>query len=1106
MTAISQRIPNFSHGISQQPDYLKRPGQVREAVNCLPDVTQGLLKRPGGRRITDLKTTTGGKWFTIYRDDAEQYLVQYKDGLFKVWDLLTGLPRTVAYTDKIGQEDLAPPVTTPNPGIPSCDINALNLAYQELDVAEANLEKKEEQINAWYANNVSKSTITKQIQVSRQDGNEPRVVGVGHVVVKRVRTAGSTVKEGDKIDVKKPLATGATRVTVGTKRFTDVKVYVNRDVVVIADIYEYTITTPSIAVDKTELNQLLSELAGLKTIRNNKQTAVDAAEAKCGLTGTSSFSGETPTIPDYLMDASPDDIDVLTINDYTFITNKQRQVVMGADESFKRDFYEAFVDIRTLAYGTDYTINLSWTDEADVATKTETATKLSISPSSWKDPDKSDLRHEGEQTFTQSDGVRFRVKVQGQQMAKQSGKLYSRYTVTVTLIDGGTKVDPNASYSVTVGGKAYTVKVRQTEKGRTYATAGVATVTTPDDASGGKLRANWLADELAQEVAKIPGFQAKGVGSGVYIRNQDGEPVRPFTIAIGNQSMMYGFTNEVNDISKLPLNCKKNYVVKVRNTGRTEDDYYVIFRGREGNDGVGVWEETAKPGIKVTLEPSSMPHQLVRQSDGTFLFSPVDWERRLVGDDITNPKPSFVGHTIKKIFFYRNRLGFLSDENCVLSKAGDYFNFWYKSAIAMQASDPVDISASSTYPAILENAISSMQGVLLFSATQQFFLTTDQDVFGPETAKILSLSTFRYSPAVAPFSLGTTVGFLNKAGKFSRFMEVAGLSRETTPELVDQSKIIAELLPSTLNCLAESRENDLVMFGTRPYEGNAGSKTVFGYRYFNDGERRIQSAWFTWELQGTLEHHAVLEDSYYSVTQHDTINGKKLWLMKYDLQPSKNTTYLKDEDLLEYPVSLDNYVVATITDRQYYVYLNQTYFYLPWSHDPNTTVVAFDIGDSQHQGRMTYPTIETDSLGTWCVLEGDWSDNKVVLGLDYEMKVVLPHLYVNKEDTANNRVTADTRSSLVISRVKFNFGESGTFNTTIKRRGREDYNQLWETRPSDYYDADTHSVAHERGLTVPIYDRNTNVLIELRSSHPTPATLFSMDWEGNYSPMYYKSV
>jgi hypothetical protein len=155
---------------------------------------------------------------------------------------------------------------------------------------------------------------------------------------------------------------------------------------------------------------------------------------------------------------------------------------------------------------------------------------------------------------------------------------------------------------------------------------------------------------------------------------------------------------------------------------------------------------------------------------------------------------------------------------------------------------------------------------------------------------------------------------------------------------------------------------------------------------------------------------------------------------------------------------------------------------------------------------MMYPEIVTDTEGVWCTLDGNWAGSRLALGFDYEMQVTLPHLYVQKEDTTSNKVTSDTRSSLIISRVKFEFGESGTFKTIIKRKGRPDYVQEWETRPSDEYHADTHSVAPERVLEVPIYDRNTNVFIELYSTHPTPATLFAMDWEGNYSSMFYKRV
>ena len=48
MAAINQRIPNFLGGVSQQPDTIKFPGQVRVCDNAVPDVTFGLMKRPPG--------------------------------------------------------------------------------------------------------------------------------------------------------------------------------------------------------------------------------------------------------------------------------------------------------------------------------------------------------------------------------------------------------------------------------------------------------------------------------------------------------------------------------------------------------------------------------------------------------------------------------------------------------------------------------------------------------------------------------------------------------------------------------------------------------------------------------------------------------------------------------------------------------------------------------------------------------------------------------------------------------------------------------------------------------------------------------------------------
>ena len=46
MAAVNQSIPNFLGGVSQQPDKIKFPGQLRVCDNAVPDVTFGLKKRP----------------------------------------------------------------------------------------------------------------------------------------------------------------------------------------------------------------------------------------------------------------------------------------------------------------------------------------------------------------------------------------------------------------------------------------------------------------------------------------------------------------------------------------------------------------------------------------------------------------------------------------------------------------------------------------------------------------------------------------------------------------------------------------------------------------------------------------------------------------------------------------------------------------------------------------------------------------------------------------------------------------------------------------------------------------------------------------------------
>ena len=102
MASITQTIPNYVGGISEQPDQLKFPGQVKDVVNAIPDVTRGLYKRPGSKRIGSSPLSSvqsGGSWFHYHRDEDEgSYIGQVAaDGQVRVWRCSDGTLMTTAY-------------------------------------------------------------------------------------------------------------------------------------------------------------------------------------------------------------------------------------------------------------------------------------------------------------------------------------------------------------------------------------------------------------------------------------------------------------------------------------------------------------------------------------------------------------------------------------------------------------------------------------------------------------------------------------------------------------------------------------------------------------------------------------------------------------------------------------------------------------------------------------------------------------------------------------------------------------------------------------------------------------------------------------------------
>ena len=121
------------------------------------------------------------------------------------------------------------------------------------------------------------------------------------------------------------------------------------------------------------------------------------------------------------------------------------------------------------------------------------------------------------------------------------------------------------------------------------------------------------------------------------------------------------------------------------------------------------------------------------------------------------------------------------------------------------------------------------------------------------------------------------------------------------------------------------------------------------------------------------------------------------------------------------------------------------------------------------------------------------------------MEVTLPTIYVTRQE--GDSYLSDSRSNTILHRASFAFGPVGLYETTLTRNGRNDYTELFEIGLANQYQANTASVVSSNKLySVPIYDRNTNVSLKLKSTHPTPANILYMTWEGVYNNNFYTRV
>jgi|688.fasta_scaffold41499_4 hypothetical protein len=576
------------------------------------------------------------------------------------------------------------------------------------------------------------------------------------------------------------------------------------------------------------------------------------------------------------------------------------------------------------------------------------------------------------------------------------------------------------------------------------------------------------------------------------------------------------FQDSINTFSSLPEQAKHNQVVKINNTTASQDDFYLKFVADDGDKGKGYWEETIAPNVSTGINENTMPVALIRTSlspltfratflDGSETINglPLLWEPRLVGDNDSNSHPSFVDNTIQDIFLFNNRLGFLTEDNVSMSQAGDYYNFYHKSATTITAADPIDLSCASIKPAIVRSVVPITQGLLLFSDSQQFLMEAENGAWTPANCTISTIANYECDRYLKPIDLGSTVLYASRNQSWSRVFEIFTRGQRETPTVTETTKIVPEWVPQDITDSVGSAQNGLWAASGRA------SSTLYLYKFFEQGDERPMAAWVKWTLPSNIIHTAVQNDVLFvltSGTEGYTVTQHKLVLAPSTGGLINSLGNTVDPYLDSWCEVTDAAMVSPTppTAPSYSNTTSVTKVYLP-TYFNTTKVIKFVVGllkvgsPGTQSGYTNVATLATDGGGTYFTIPGDVTGNYIYVGYEYNMEITLPRYYYSMGQSG-----VDFTAVTTTSRMAFYTGLGGDIYFSIRDRSRPEWSSIGGAQIADFYTANTSPFRDTYVYKVPIYQRPDNYTMKVTSNTPFPVSLVAMQWEGQYSPGFYR--
>ena len=591
-------------------------------------------------------------------------------------------------------------------------------------------------------------------------------------------------------------------------------------------------------------------------------------------------------------------------------------------------------------------------------------------------------------------------------------------------------------------GQKYSVNINGTLVEVTTAVAPV--VTSGTTITENRISSAEIAEQIKTGFASLAGVTITRSGSVLWV--QSANPITVSATDARANADITAILGQVQAFTELPTIAPKGYMVEiVGDPGNKFDGYAVQFTPKSGTFGEGTWAEVVAPGVEYKLKSGTMPHILVRLPNGTFHFGAADgsthggvdlpaWGERTAGDYDTAPDPSFVGHSINDITVFKNRLVVLADENIILSRTREFFEFFPSTVTTVLDTDPIDLTASNNRVSVLRYAVPSQDELILFSAQYQFRFNASETVLTPATAQITVLTQYEMDPLLRPQQAGGGIIFCQANGEWSQLREfsIRGAGTALVADSQDLTGYVSSYIPRGLYKLTVNDSSNCAFFiSEQPgYEDR-----IYVYKYFfrnsGNGSERAQSSWSYWQFKGKVLQIICIEEVLYCLFQH----GTKVFLEKIPVQDRLSSS--------SYPLLLDREVSTTadtpaamrVPAGVFDPITRKTTWTLPYE------MLALTEAWSGYS-KLSRPTsdftsgvlLASASSGTKLVARGDWSAADVFFGESYEFRYRFSRFKYMKEIGGGKASVNYMRTQVRSARLRYH--ETGYFEVHVMPEGR----------------------------------------------------------------------